>query len=631
MSHPFRPNPEQESLSALRSLVIDIYERGDPETARRLPVIAYRIANTAADRQSERLLHNALDIWLMQIALLPRAKDNAVGPPVADLIAETAYYVIARFASQMENDYAPLAQRLGASPFLHQLASFEAEALKLHVDRRDRAAFSDAYLRWSDAWFRHWSPEREVDDLDRFRAQDPEIAQRLERARRLSDAKAEALRARSRALLELGAWVAYERRRDRLDQDDFSFFSRFLVGVFPSSLPLVDELANLASEQWEAGRIERWVLFSEEPQPRVATRGWVGGADVVTFWLTLLLTRFMTSPTSVEHRPEGLADWLVEQMLGSLDAIGEQWAMWQEVVGDDGNVGRAREWLNEERSRGREAGAARIRDAPLDPDRVAGFIRAEQDGFVRGALVREQVILVGASRVEQETHPTRGVRLLRVRRDMFVAGGPMLVDGGEYGAALAREIDMAVFTALREVASPAPGSEEPVEAIIAVADEMVTSGLPPDAILAPASIRTRLQLGRHPRFRWRVRGLGDDQHGPLGYVDELPVYDVGPEVADHLVIVSFKKAMTLVEYRTETTRPVDVSISPYTRERADEEVRQGFRFSDQPDWAENHVADTLVRDFVEVRLHLDYEVVLHDDASDAGRRVYIPVDPDENV
>jgi hypothetical protein len=631
MSHPFSPNPEQESLSALRSLVIDLYERGDPETARRLPIIAYRIANAAADRQSERLLQSALDIWLMEIGQLPRAKDHTVRRPVTDLLAESAYYVIARFARQMENDYAPMKERLGALPFLVQLAGFEAEALKLHVDRRDREAFDDAYGRWSDAWFRHWSPEREVEDLNLFGAQDPEIARRLETARRLSDAKVEAMRAHSRALLELGAWIAYERRRDRMDQDDFSFFSRFLVGVFRSSIALVDELATIASERWEPGRVERWVLFSEDTQPsRRATRGWVGGLEIVAFWLALLLTRFMSSPTDVEHRPEGLADWLVDQLRGNVDAIGEQWATWQEVVRDQSNLKHAREWLNEERRRGHEAGAIRIREAPLDPDRVAEFVRAEQDSFVRGALVREQVILIGASRVEPETDPTRGLRRFPLRRDIFVAGGPMLVDSGEQGAALAREIDGAVFTALSGVASPAPGSEEPVDAIIAIAEEMVTGGLPPDAILAPASLRTRLRLSRHPRFHWRVRGVVDDP-GPLGYLDALPVYDVGPEAADQLVIVSFKKALTLVERRTSTTRPIEVSISQYSADRADEVVRQGFRFSDQPDWPDDRVAATLVRDFVEASIHLDYEVVLEDDASDAARRIYIPADRDQNA
>ena len=65
MPHPLAPTLEQESLRALRSLVIDVYERGDADTARRLPIIAYRIANSASRRKSERLLQNALDIWIM--------------------------------------------------------------------------------------------------------------------------------------------------------------------------------------------------------------------------------------------------------------------------------------------------------------------------------------------------------------------------------------------------------------------------------------------------------------------------------------------------------------------------------------------------------------------------------------
>jgi hypothetical protein len=434
-------------------------------------------------------------------------------------------------------------ERLGALPFLVRLAGFEAEALKLDVERRDREGFDEARGRWSDAWFPHWSPEHVVEDVDLRGAHDPEIARQLETARRLSDAKTQALQAHSRALLELGAWIAYERRRERMDQEDFSFFSRFMVGVFQSGRALVDELANLGSERWEPGRIERWVFTSEDVRGsrRAMRAGWAGGPNILTFWLTLLLTRFMTSSADVEHRPEGLADWLVEEMRSHLDVVDGEWVTWQEVVGARDNVDRARDWLDEEGRRAREAGAVRIRDAPLDPDRVAEFVRSEQASFVRQALVRDQVILAGASRVEPEPDPTRGLRRGPLRREIFVAGGPMLVDSGENGAALAREIDRAVFTALSAVASPAPAPEETVEGIIAVADEMVSGGWSPDAILAPASIRTRLRLGRHPRFRWRMRGLVDDP-GPLGYVDALPVYDVGPEAAEQLVIVSLKGA-----------------------------------------------------------------------------------------
>ena len=620
---------EQASLSSLRSLVIDLYERGDPETARRLPIIPYRIANAAAERQSVRLLQNALDIWLMEVAQLPRARDNTVRRSVADLIAESAYYVIARFAGQMENDYAPMSERLGALPFLVRLASFEAEALKLHVDRRDRDAFDDARGRWSDAWFRHWSPEHDVEDLDLFGAGDPEVARRLETARRLVEAKAEALQAHSRSLLELGAWMAYERRRERMGEDNFSFFIRFMVGVFQSSAALVDELANIAFQQWEPGRIERWVLSAEEIRgSRRATGGWVGGPSVLTFWLTVLLTRFMTSNADVEHRPEGLPDWLVEEMRGHLDAVDNEWGTWQEVVGDRDNLGRARDWLDEERSRGREAGAVRIREASIDPDRVADFVRSEQESFVREALIRDQVIRAGASRVEAETDPTRGLRRFPLRRDIFVTGGPMLAGLGEHGAALAREVDSALYTSVSEAASPAPASEDPVEGLIAAADEMVTDRMPPDAILAPVSLRTRLRLARHPRFQWRRRGLIDDR-GPLGYVDTLPVYDVGPAEADQLVIVNFKKALTLVERRRSATTPIEVSVSQYSKERADEIVQGGFRFSDQPDWPNDRVTETLVRDFVEVSIHLDYEVVVEDAAPTAARRVYLAAERDE--
>jgi hypothetical protein len=635
LPHPLAPTLEQESLRALRSLVIDVYERGDADTARRLPIIAYRIANSASRRKSERLLQNALDIWIMELALLPRTDKDAVQRAVADLVAETSSYTIAGFTGQMENDYAPLEERLGALPFLGRLARFEAQALKLHTDRHDRESFKDAYLRWSDAWFRHWTPENRVAELEFFdHTRDREIARQLDEARRLSEAKAEALRAHSGALLELGAWMAYERRRDRMDGGDFSFFSRFLVGVIRSRYALVDELARIATAEDEPSLLEHWDLSSAETgRPGRVITG-VAGRDVLRFWLTILLSRFMTGSTGdADHRPEGLPDWLVEEMRGHLQAIEEQWEKWHEVVADHANIERAREWLDEEERRSREAGRLRIAEAPLDPSRVGEFVTAQINNFEREALVRTQVIRVGAFRPERETDPERGLRRIPYRRDLFVEGGPLMVGIGQFGTELAREVDRALYTALSDAASPAPGSDQPVEGIIAVATQMIEDGLPPDAVLAPAPLFMIPQLYNNARFRWRSRQAVNDPGGPAGYIDTLPIYDdVGPQTAAQVVVVHFRRALTLVERRPPSAEgPVQVEVSEYSRERATELVSEGFSFRDQPDWPEEHTIEGLVRNFVEVSIHLDYEVVLQDDVAESARRLRVEVERDSDV
>jgi hypothetical protein len=633
MPHPLAPTAEQETLRALRPLVLDVYELGDAETARRLPVIAYRVANTALDRKSERLLQNALDIWLMELALLPRATSDSVRGAVADLIAETAYYVGLALTSRMADEYAPMEDRLGVVPYLDRFASFEAEALKLHVDRRDQKAFQDAYSRWADIWFRHWSPQHTVDDLELFdRTGDREIARQLDAARRLVEAQTFALRNHSRALLELGAWVAYERRRDRMTSDDFSFFSRFLVGAVSSRSALVEEFASMGSDGWEASLFERWDMVSSEVRrPSAATVGWVAGRDMVRFWMTILLTRFMSDSADADHRPEGLPDWLVQEMRQHLQAIDEQWSTWSEVVEDRGKIERARQWLDEEERRGEEAGRARILEAPLDPHRIAEFVRAQHEGFLADALVREQIMLVGATRVEPETDLTRGLRRFPLRRDIFVEDGPLMLGISQIGPALAVEVDRAVYVALSEVASPAAQSVEPIDAVIEAASEMAQQGFAPDAVLAPLGAVMRPPIARHPRFRWRPRAIAQDR-GPTGYVDELPVYECGPDTADQLIVVNFGKAVTLVERRMPSAEgPIQVSVSAYSEERAEGLVAEGFRFRDEPTWPPERVAEALVQNFVEVSVHFDYEVVLTDDAADAARRVYVATESFEDA
>jgi hypothetical protein len=71
---------------------------------------------------------------------------------------------------------------------------------------------------------------------------------------------------------------------------------------------------------------------------------------------------------------------------------------------------------------------------------------------------------------------------------------------------------------------------------------------------------------------------------------------------------------------------LQVKVAEYSRSRAEQVVRDGLQFSDQPDWSDERVIDELVTTFVEVTVGLDYDVVGEDSAMQAVRRIRVPIE-----
>jgi hypothetical protein len=107
---------------------------------------------------------------------------------------------------------------------------------------------------------------------------------------------------------------------------------------------------------------------------------------------------------------------------------------------------------------------------------------------------------------------------------------------------------------------------------------------------------------------------------------------LGHKQLHKVVVVHFRRALTLVERRPPSAAgPVQVEASEYSRERATELVSEGFSFRDQPDWPEERTIEGLVRNFVEVSIHLDYAVVLQDDVAESARRLRVEIERDSDV
>ena len=84
--------------------------------------------------------------------------------------------------------------------------------------------------------------------------------------------------------------------------------------------------------------------------------------------------------------------------------------------------------------------------------------------------------------------------------------------------------------------------------------------------------------------------------------------------------------MTLIERRPPSAPPLGVTVTEYTRGQADQLVADGFRFSDQPEWSAERIAESLTENFVEVAVRLDYEITVSEEAPAAGRRIHVTLE-----
>lgn len=630
MRHPLRPSIEQEMLRSLAMLAQDVFRDGDADAARRMPQLAYRIADEAADRMSATLMDQAIGLWLRQLYSIDLVPDGRVRNAVAELVSELPYYVVARLTSQVEDEYRPLAERLAPEALLLRLARFQVRALKHHLDSNDVDAFTRAWQRSQDGWFRHWRPDQDKAELE-FRlsvmppARQRDVRGALRLADELVEAKERILRGRDHDVLQLGSWLALSLASGRVEAALFHSVATYLTGGFSSVGVIVGELERLNDVDWDVSLLEDWLLPTADTRGRVHV-GWVPDRDAARLWLTLLLVRAVGSRGEPPDREAGLADWLVQQIASELERFRNDPDKWAPFIGNVEALGSTERWLSRQGDRGRAVRQEALASASPDPGRVAEFARGELAAFRRVARVRSLVALAGALTVEVDAGLTPRLQLVD-RKEPFLADGPSFGSDVGIGAAVARDEEARIYSVLAEVAGPAPPAAEVGDAALAAIMALGRDGFAADVILVPATVWVRPILSKHPRFRWNSQFVGET--GPLGYLDDVPVYDVGPSLGDQLIVVDLKRSMGLKERRI-ASGPLAIEIRAIDDARARTRVAGGDRFEDHPEWTADEIADYLKRFFVEILVFHDFEVEILPTGPRASRRISIPGLPRDN-
>lgn len=611
-------------LRALGELTLDLFENGNRDAVRRLPQVAYQVASAAVDRGSEGLLAQATSFWLNQISVLDRIRDRAISLRVSDLVAEMAYYIHQRLASELADTYRPIDERLRAEPLLRRMGRFEIQALKLYTDRADREAFQTTWTRWVEAWNTEGRSRVISEETELGVFTDRTDAQRRSVDRQAAEALERAESARRHDTMQLGAWVAHRYSRERMDRVTFAAFIPYLLNGYTDVSEIAQELRNMTSTDWDVSLLESWELATWGTRTG-ARSGYVPDREAARFWLALLLARAMPQPTERGQLPEGLPDWATRDLLADLNRVEEQHRVWTDIVPTIEQIANAREWISAQEQRWRTTESARITGAPLDQDRIARFVADQLESFRKYSLVRQSVVLAGATRVEPaRPQPPRIRHVAYLRKEAFIDRGPEIV-GPDIGENIALGFDADLYFALAKAGTHLPRTTEPATVAVAAIHELRERRFDADSVLIPRDVYVRAALSGHPAFRW-AGGSPLAAPGPIAYLSDVPVFDHGPQDAEDVIVSCFSRSLMLTEYRDSGTPPIQINVGSVIPSRAAELVEEGFRFRDQPEWSSERTATELAANWVAIEASVDYDVVPLSDAREAS--IVIPVATD---
>lgn len=617
MSNPFRLSIEQEMLRSLHGLIHDVYGRGELNAARRLPTIAYRVASAAVDRRSAALLDQAADLWLAEIALIEELPSPASQQSVADLVAEMAYYSIAHLASELENDFLPMSRRLSAVPLLNQLARFQAQALRLHADRGDVDAYKATWQRWVRGPLRNWTPEYDAEEaglsISGVQASETEIS-RLRSLSELAEAKVFVLRSRAHYWALVGAWIVHRYRADKIPAAEFEAMVPYVVGVFSSTEELLAELDDAAHGEWDIELLNRWDLSTWDTRGGAQAR-FSAAEPAVDFWLMLLLARMLPAGPPREDLSRGLPESVVSRWTTALEEIGATWPRWSTVLDDPERVMHAQEWLQRQRSRAQAQAEAALAEAKPDTELVRAFIDGQQHAFETRPL-RQILRQVGALEIQVTSSTIRREPPELMLKAIFVPGEVHFSLDDALATRFAQREEHAIYRKLAETGTPAKSSAD--EAGAAIADLALASAS--DAVLIPDRFELRSLLDTQPEFEWSYAPPVAAGPTPLGHLAGIPVYDVGPEDGEELIVVSFARAVKLVEKRRPNeTSSLQIQVVEIDARRASELYEANVRFSDLGDEAEPTIA-ALTRWRVELVISFEFSLTVLSSVGEAAVR-----------
>jgi hypothetical protein len=625
VSEPFAIVPEQQMLHNFARFSDETMRSSPQELVELMPQVVAGIVDAVGDRDRAPLLVTvALSVWVWQARSASELLDASGASAVRAQIARLGGQAASLLQHRLEDGDLDLERRLAATTGLERLFRHQAHLMKRYIDEVDEEAFVVVWEQWSQ-WAKFWTPEHDLEDhqlltvtgTSREQRRASQITARLES---LAAAKRSLAEERAKQMCVLGGWATWRLDAGRLDEASWGRLAGYLVGGAD-----VDAMAAVRLVRWiwteaEIGSLERWELDEGQGSGSLTARA------SAQLWALALLVQSVGSGTSPTLDFGDNTEHLVEHLKQGLLELRNRPDRWGRVISPDleGRVAAVSAAIEDAADRARATYATALAEADLDPTRVAEYGRIQRTKYVELDVVRKLLLTRGGVSTEFSASAFDNVvpRLLPKRPFVDVPGREILIDRAQPAVALAHD---ALFEAYSSFARAAPVfAGQGSAAVVAAIEQLKSAGYSPDAVLIPRAWQLRRALASHDLWDWTPRGFIESPDH-IATLAGVPVFAVGPEDGQALVVCDLAKSMRRVERRREGDEsPVFVDVRQIGQERSAVMVARGQTVAGVGDGADAQ-ATALREGYVEAFVGLSTRWELEEPRAMWG--VSRPIDP----
>jgi hypothetical protein len=489
--------------------------------------------------------------------------------------------------------------------------------LKAMLDARDEDSFTEAERDWANMFDSLYIPDREEDpDAMSFPGEAPSQARRLARYRQV-------------LWLGLAMWAAHLRTRsDRETAEEMPLAALRLLSRHFTDIETLLDVFERASEEEAEDRLPWTSWFLGELPTREAH--FIPTRSELQFTTVLLIT-VSGGADSASLRPRDWLRWQFDDLTTALDRLDSEAERWSVLIpappktdteSEDAEFG----WWHDRVAAVRQAfrlakneteatEQARVRQAPLDAEKVADFCSTILDTTRMSRLIHDVFALQGTlellSEPPEEHEPLSSTSWMP--KSFFTTGSSVVglnMTAGDLGNQISRAESEQLLTALDAV-EPAGGGQDLAVAVGESVQKLRDLGLRPSLILIPLGWELGQALGLQ---HWPKRA---HQH-PLipilrskdfeGVLHNVPVLALPRAPKDRLWVLDLAQAARYREWPSDEESGIRLEFKSFDAEAAQAmlEEHPGVR----PDGADDAQAVETLEERVLVQLRLCWDIGL---------------------
>lgn len=613
---------EDQMLYELRRFVEEVLRSGSDDAVATFTQLGFRVVIAGVDEHAPYLVSQGRQFWSGEATIAAVHVESPRRGDVLSSLSDLAKAAIDQLRYQLQDGTLPDEARYDdVVPAVMELFDFQATLLRINAES-DGANFERAWKR-SVTWNPTWTPDIGLEDLQtelQFAtdAQKREAAGNLQALEAAAAIKTQLDHAHQLAMFQTGAWLANGMRGGSLPPVRWDELCPYLIGGFSGAQEIVDALASVLADDRRLRLLRAWQdeRLTEGASFRPAAH------DAATRWATVLLLRATpeNEPPEIDLRENtDELGRLIDETVQTIEGEPGKWA--SAVAGD---LHAKAEQLKAAVTAAREAAAVRtaqvLAESELNPERVEGYAQTQWELFDRRARLRAAVDAAGALTIEPASPDPESPPFSELfRKELFVGDvDHVLVDPNPPGQRAAVSQEEAIAAKLADAAELVD-ADDGVEGAARTVGQMRAEGRAPNAVLTPNRFQFRPALAANPDFRWSHRD--PTERTELGYLSDVPVLDVLPRDADHLLVVDFVGALDLTEMRASgQSSALRLDVEPITAERAAALIDSGRVVDLDEQIGRDALISSLVDHHVEVIFGVDYDITIKDSAQDAVKR-----------